>query len=465
MALIFYNTLTKQKDPFVPEHPGEARLYHCGPTVYNFAHIGNLRAYVFADVLRRTLEYAGYKITQVINITDIGHLSSDADDGEDKMVKALKREGKPFTLEAMRKVADTYERAFRDDLQKLNIKTDSTLFPRASDHIKEEVEIVEILLAKDIAYKTSDGIYFDNEKFLQDGKLQYGKLGKIDIEWLRAATRTHTNTEKRNQIDFALWKFSRGGIGFEAPFGRGFPGWHLECSAMSRKYLGQPFDIHTGGIDHIGTHHNNEIAQSEMAYGTPLAHYWMHNEFVLVSMHSWNKMSKSKEDFLTLRALAEKGFHPLAYRYLLLQTHYRSPLQFSLEALSAAQTAYFKILNAYHNIAEGSEKTPEIGDIMSDDLNTPTLVAKLWEWMKEKNYVAIAEADQILGLDIENQSKILAEEMNAVPDDIKKLAATREAARQAKDFAKADALRDEIHSAGYEVMDTDDGFILRRKIS
>lgn len=457
MALTLYNTLTKQKKEFKPIREGAAGLYHCGPTVYNFAHIGNLRAYVFADILRRTLEYNGYKVQQVINSTDIGHLSSDADEGDDKMVKALKREGKSLTLGNLKEVADRYERAFRDDLAALNIKTEGTQFPRASEHIQEEVEIVEILLAKNAAYKTSDGIYFETAQFPS-----YGTRGGFALGDTREGARVAVNSEKKNPRDFALWKFSSTDIGFDAPFGKGFPGWHLECSAMSRKYLGQPFDIHTGGIDHIPTHHQNEIAQSEAAYGAPLANYWLHSEFVNVG--NGNKMAKSEENFLTLRSLTDKGIHPLAYRYLLLQNHYRSPLQFSWEALMAAQTAYIKLLSAF-SCLENAGTAQNIKEITDDDLNTPILVTKLWEWVKDKNRAATIEADKILGLDIENQAKKLAEEMNAVPDDIKKLATTRENARKAKNFTLSDALREEIRSAGYEVMDTDDNFILRKKIA
>lgn len=457
MALTLYNTLTKQKEVFAPVCEGEARIYHCGPTVYDYAHIGNLRAYVCADILRRTLEYNGYEVKQVINITDIGHLSSDADEGDDKMVRALKREGKPLTLAGLKEVADQYERAFCDDLRRLNIKTEGTTFPRASEHIQEEVEIVEILLKKNIAYKTSDGIYFDTAQFPS-----YGTRGGFALGEMKEGARVATNAEKRNPRDFALWKFSHGDIGFEAPFGKGFPGWHIECSAMSRKYLGQPFDIHTGGVDHIPTHHQNEMAQSEAAYGEPLANYWMHSEFVNVA--DGNKMAKSEENFLTLRSLTDKGIHPLAYRYLLLQTHYRSPLQFSSEALLGAQIAYLKLLTGFSRLDTKNTSAEKIKEI-DDDLNTPTLIARVWELFKEKNRNAIVDADRILGLDIERQAQKFTEEAKNIPDDIKKLAAKREAARQAKDFAKADALRDEIRSAGYEVMDTDDGFMLRRKIS
>src|SRR3989338_11419052 len=303
-VLRFYNTLTGKKEPFSPIDPNkkEVRMYNCGPTVYNYSHIGNLRAYVFAYVLRRTLEYNGYKVKQVMNITDVGHLTSDGDDGDDKMVKALKREGKPFTLEAMREVADFYTKAFKDDLTALNIKIPETL-EHASDHIPEDIELVQELEAKGFAYKTSDGMYFDTSKFPS-----YGKLGNINLKGQLAGARVSVNSEKKNPADFTLWKKSHrqgsgqadNDIGWESLWGKGFPGWHIECSAMSRKYLGQPFDIHTGGIDHIPVHHQNEIAQSEAAYGVPLANFWLHNEFLKVD---GQKMSKSLGNIYTIKNL------------------------------------------------------------------------------------------------------------------------------------------------------------------
>lgn len=456
MVLRLFNTLTKKKEDFMPIRAGEARLYHCGPTVYNYAHIGNLRAYVFADILRRTLEYNGYEVKQVINITDIGHLASDSDDGEDKMVKALRREGKPITLEAMNEVAGKYENAFRNDLRELNIKTEGTQFPRAREHIKEDIELIQILETKCFAYKTEDGIYFDTARFPE-----YGKLGNVNLEGLRAGARVTARAGKRNPNDFALWKFSSGEIGFPSPWGTGFPGWHIECSAMSRKYLEQPFDIHTGGIDHIGTHHNNEIAQSEAAYGIPLANYWIHSEFVNIAYGK--KMAKSEDNFLTLRALSEKGIHPLAYRYYLLQTHYRTPIAFSWDALAAAQTAYLKLLAAFSHL-EKSDTSSEKKDMTDDDLNTSTLLAHLWELMKEKNKNAILDADKILGLDIENQSRALAEEAQEIPEKIKEMAARRGEARLAKDFKTSDELRSQIEALGFIVNDTGSGPIVRKQI-
>ena len=459
MPLKLYNTLTGAKEDFAPLNPPHVGLYNCGPTVYNYAHIGNLRAYVFVDVLRRTLEYNGYKVKQVMNITDVGHLTSDGDDGDDKMVKALKREGKPFTLAAMREVANFYAKAFKDDLTALNIKIPETL-EHASDHIPEDIELVKELETKGFAYKTRDGMYFDTSKFPS-----YGKLGNINLKGQLAGARVALNSEKKNPADFTLWKNSANDIGarpsgstalgWESPWGRGFPGWHIECSALSRRYLGQPFDIHTGGIDHIPVHHNNEIAQSEAAYGVPLANYWMHNEFLNIQE---GKMAKSGENFITLQTLKERGIYPLSYRYYLLQAHYRSPIQFSWGALEAAQVAYFRLLYSFSKLTERNidEKLP-FDETAGDDLNTPKLLA-----LQKRGL--ILEADKILGLDISNQSLKLTEELSKIPNNIKELASERESARGTKDFKKSDELREQIQKEGFEVMDTDSGPLVRRKL-
>lgn len=456
-------------------------MYTCGPTVYNYAHIGNLRAYVFADVLRRTLQYNGYKVNQVMNITDVGHLTSDGDDGDDKMIKALKREGKPFTFEAMQEIARKYETAFKEDLRALNIEIPKDT-PRASEHIKEDIELVRILLEKGVAYKTSDGIYFDISKFPS-----YGTRGGFKLGDLREGARVAVNTEKKNPRDFSLWKFSlRQGSGQASdlgwdfpPFGKGFPGWHIECSAMSRKYLGQPFDIHTGGIDHIPVHHQNEIAQSEAAYDIPLANVWMHNEHLNLGDR---KMAKSGEDFVTLEVLKGQKIKPLVYRYYLLQSHYRSPLSLSHQALYAANATYHDLLWRFWGMSDAETGVKantykkQFEEAINDDLNTSKVIALLWDLLKDDNVpkvdkrATILDFDRILGLDIEQQSKKHAErkkedeeEMNAVPEDIKKLASEREEARKSKDFKKSDELRDQIQKEGFEVMDTDSGPIVRKR--
>ncbi len=465
MSLQLFNALTGKKETFRPLEKDLVRMYNCGPTVYNYAHIGNLRAYVFADILRRTLEYNGYMVKQVMNITDVGHLTSDGDEGDDKMVKALKREGKPFTLVAMREIADFYTEAFKNDLTALNIKIPETL-EHASDHIGEDIQLINKLEAKGFAYKTTDGMYFDTAKFPS-----YGKLGNINLRGQLAGARVAVNSEKKNPADFTLWKLSTNELGWDSPWGRGFPGWHIECSAMSSKYLGQPFDIHTGGIDHIPVHHNNEIAQSEAANGVPLANYWLHNEHLIIAD---GKMAKSGVNFITLQTLKEKGIHPLAFRYYLLQTHYRSPLNFSWNALQSAQTAYFRLLWHFTRLeVEPQFRVNHFSKVLkeriNEDLNTPQVLSFIlgeFEILSNRSMgrTIILDCDKILGLDIGNQAKKLVEEMNAVPEEIKKIISAREETRKIKDFKTSDELRDQIQKAGFEVMDTDSGSIVRKKL-
>jgi cysteinyl-tRNA synthetase len=379
VALKLHNTLTGKLEDFAPLSPGKVAMYHCGPTVYDYAHIGNLRSYVFADILRRTAEYLGFDVLQAINITDVGHLTSDADQGDDKMVKGLRREGLPLSLEGLRELADKYEAAFKEDLKALNVKTPQH-FPRATAYLADEIALVEELEKKGFAYKLEDGIYFDT------GKLpDYGKLGGLTP--LSEAENRVDASGKKSPRDFVLWKFSSDEkLGFDSPFGKGFPGWHIECSAMSRKILGQPFDIHTGGMDHIPVHHNNEIAQSEAAYGVPLANFWLHNEFLKVNEA---KIAKSEGTGITLAELKAKGFSPLAYRYLLLMTHYRSPVNFTWEALEAAQNAYTKITKQVSALPDGGKVDEgykaQFIEKIGNDLNTPQALALLWTMMKDKN--------------------------------------------------------------------------------
>lgn len=465
MPLKLYNTLSGTKETFDLPKDHIVTMYNCGPTVYNYAHIGNLRAYVFTDILRRTLEYNGYTVKQVMNLTDVGHLTSDADDGDDKMVKALKRLEKPMTLEAMREVADIYAEAFKMDLQALSILTPHEM-PRASDHIQDDIELVRMLEERGFAYRIRDGLYFDTSKFPA-----YGRLGNVNLEGQQAGARVEVKSDKKNQRDFTLWKLSSNELGWESPWGKGFPGWHIECSAMSRKYLGQPFDIHTGGIDHIPVHHNNEIAQSQAAYDTPLANIWMHNEHLIIAE---GKMAKSGENFVTLQTLQEKGIHPLAFRYYLLQTHYRSPLNFSWEALQASQKAYFRLLYRFSKLAkkeiEGVSQSREaVLQIINDDLDTPALLSQMltgFQTLTESWGPSTAlDYDKILGLDIENQSRKLAKEMETAPEEVKALITKREEARAEKNFKLSDELRDQIEKEGYEIMDTDSGPVARKKFS
>lgn len=460
--LALFNTLTGKKEPFAPLRPRRAGIYTCGPTVYGEAHIGNLRAYVFADTLRRTLEYSGYEVTQIVNITDVGHLSSDADQGEDKMAKGLRREGMPQTLEAMRALGEKYAKRFCEDIAALGIETPHRL-PRASDHIAEDIGLISILLEKGAAYKTSDGIYFDTARFPE-----YGKLGRVNLGGERDGARVAPNPEKRGQKDFALWKLN-GAIGFDAPWGKGFPGWHVECSAMSRAYLGQPFDIHTGGVDHIPIHHNNEIAQSEAAYGAPLANVWMHVAHLNIGE---SKMAKSGGNFLTLpRIEAEIGISPSAYRYYLLGAHYRTPMVWSAEAARAARAFYKKILAQYLSWAGEKSGTVERGiaerfdAAILDDLDTPRALALLPELLAAdipagEKKATLEKFDRVLGLGFKEQSA--AEK--PVPDPVLEKAARMDAARRAGDFKTSDALRREIEESGeYLVKNGPDGSIIERK--
>ncbi len=457
----FHNTLGGEKEEFKPIEAGKVGVYACGPTVYDFAHIGNLRSYIFADILRRTLEYNGYEVKQVMNITDVGHLVSDGDEGEDKMTKALKRESKPLTLEAMKEVADFYAEKFKEDIADLNIETPH-VFPKASEHIKEMIEIIKALEEKGFAYKTSGGVYFEVSKFKD-----YGKLGKINVKGLEEGARIEKNPEKRGGADFALWKFNAN-LGWDSPWGKGFPGWHIECSAMSVKYLGQPFDIHTGGVDHIPVHHQNEIAQSEAAYGKPLANYWLHGEFLVLSE---KKMAKSAGTFITLRDLKEKGFNPLAYRFLVLGAHYRTPLNFSWEALEAARNGlehlYDKISNLKSQISNlgniNEEYKNKFLEKINDDLNTPRALAVVQELLKSDvsagdKLATLFDFDRVLGLGLKDSSRT-----EEIPEEIKKLAEEREAARREKDWQKSDELRERIRSLGYEIEDTDKGHTLKKK--
>jgi len=456
MDIRLFNTLTRSKELFKPIRAGKVSMYHCGPTVYDYAHIGNLRSYVFADTLRRMFEANGYSVNQVINITDVGHLSSDADSGDDKMTKALKRENKPFTLEAMREVADFYTTAFIEDLVALGIKLPSAL-PKASDHIRENIEIISALESKGFIYKTSDGVYFDTSKYPD-----YGKLGNRQKAETAGEARIAENTEKKNQRDFSLWKFNDK-LGWETPWGKGFPGWHIECSAMARKYLGQPFDIHTGGIDHISIHHNNEIAQSECAFGAPLAHIWMHNEFLTIA---GGKMAKSEGNIMTLRSLKERGFSAHAYRYTLLTGHYRSPLAYSLEAVEASQNALKGLVAKLHSWPEGGTADKNMLaaflEAISDDLDTPKALSLLWEVLKSSTLTeadrraTILAFDSVLGLSLEKEIQTLAHKLADIPPAVLALADERRVARAKKDWKRSDELREQLRRAGFDARDNGD---------
>lgn len=448
MTIKLHNTLTDSLEEFRPIKPGHVGMYHCGPTVYDYVHIGNLRSFLLADIIRRTFEFLGFEVKQVMNITDVG-IGGNNDEGEDKIIKGLKREGKTVSMESMKELSDFYTERFKEDIAKLNIKIPH-LLPKASEHLSEQVELIKTLESKSFTYKTSDGIYFDISK-----DAHYGKLGGVGKE---GESRIEPNQEKRNQKDFAVWKFNSN-LGFPSPWGQGFPGWHLECSAMSTKYLGNTFDIHTGGIDLAPIHHNNEIAQSESACGCPLANYWLHNEFVNVVD---SKMAKSEGNQITLKTLIEKDFSPLAYRYFLLMAHYRTPVTFSWEALAAAQNAYRKLKEYMLTLGVNPENAVNKGYVekfknaVENDLNTPEALAVVWKLVKDESIpstdkqATLLDFDKVLGLNLDDFEKI--------PAGIIKLGKEREIARKTQNWSEADSIRKEIESQGYEIRDVDDTF-------
>ncbi|OGF20492.1 cysteine--tRNA ligase [Candidatus Falkowbacteria bacterium RIFOXYB2_FULL_38_15] len=464
----FYNTLSKKIENFKPQKGKTVKIYTCGPTVYNYAHIGNLRAYIFDDILIRALLYNGYKVDHVINLTDIGHLTSDADAGEDKMMKALAREGFPLTLESMKKIAEKYTVAFQDDLKKLNIfeytenKNYKITWAKASDHIKEQIDLVKILVEKGFAYETDQAIYFDVKKFPD-----YGKLTGQKLEEKKTAVRKEVfeDKDKKNQADFALW-FKRAGrfaghvMYWPSPWGDGFPGWHIECSAMAMKYLGETLDIHTGGVDHISVHHTNEIAQSEAATGKTFSRFWMHNEFIVIGK---DKMAKSAGTFITLNSLIEKGLNPLAYRYFCLGAHYRQQLNFSFEAVGAAENALNNLYSATIDLKKGDDipAEEEFKKLLDNDLGVPEDLAVVWKIVKTGNGIdSLLKFDEVLGFDIKNKIKELSE----IPEKIKKLLEEREEARKNKDWVRADEIRKRIEVDGYNVLDTAEGQKIKLKV-
>lgn len=457
-----YNTLTRKKEEFAPLDGKTVRMYSCGPTVYNFAHIGNMRTYIFMDILRRTLRYEGYKVKGVMNITDVGHLLSDADEGEDKMEKAAKEQQKsPY------EIADFYTKVFFDDLKKLNIGKPE-LTPKATEHIREMLDFVYTLCEKGYGYETSDGIYFDISKFPA-----YGQLSGINLEDQKAGARVEVNDEKRSPFDFAIWKKAPKEhiMQWDSRWGKGYPGWHIECSAMSKKYLGEVFDIHTGGVDHIPIHHENEIAQSYGYSGKNPAKFWMHGEFMLVNN---GKMSKKLGNTYLVSQLEEMGYSPMCFRYFCLNTHYRKKLNFTFEGMDGAKTAYARLcaLVAKHREGENDvsdEKLAayrkEFEEDVTDDLNVPGAMGVLWTMLKEpasrKIYELALEMDKVFGLKLDEAK---AEEVKEeFPAEITAIANERAAARAAKDWGKSDELRAKLDELGYAVKDTKEGYTLTRK--
>ena len=458
-----FNTLTRQKEEFVPINGNKVNMYSCGPTVYNFAHIGNLRTYVFMDILRRTLKYNGYELLNAMNITDVGHLVSDEDEGEDKMLKGA-REQKKTPWE----IADYYTDVFMKDIAALNIERPE-LVPKATDHIKEMISFVEGLLNKGYAYETSDGIYFDISKF-ED----YGKLSRLNLEEQIAGARVEVNDEKRHPADFALWKKAPKEhiMQWESPWGMGYPGWHIECSAMGRKYLGDRFDIHTGGVDHIPVHHENEIAQSEALLGKPAVNYWLHGEFMMVNN---GKMSKSLGNTYTISDLKEKGYNPLAFRYMCLNAHYRNKLNFTWDVMQASQVSYDRFIEGALQHKEGTAEISkdvqasflaEFEDAINDDLNIPKALGVAWNLVRyqEKSkdiYELLIKMDDIFGLGIKDAEQKSAEEPE-LDVEIERLIEERQQARKEKNWKLSDEIRDKLKEMGIELQDTPQGVKWKR---
>jgi cysteinyl-tRNA synthetase len=461
--LKLYNTLTRQKEEFKPIEAGKAGMYTCGPTVYWFAHIGNMRAYLFEDFLKRVLKYNGYQVKHVINLTDVGHLTSDDDTGEDKLEKGARRDNKTVW-----EVADFYAQAFKRDLKLLNFQ-EPDAWIKATDTIKEQIELIKVLEQKGFVYIIPDGVYFDSSRLPSYGKLWPNK--EMD---LKAGARVEMAEGKKNLTDFALWKFSpkdgpKRQMEWESPWGVGFPGWHTECVVMSIENLGIPFDIHCGGIDHILIHHTNEIAQAEAAYGKDMCNYWMHGEFLVLKDEV--KMAKSDGTVVLVEDLIKKSINPLAYRYLVMTAHYRKKMEFSWESLQSAQTG---LDNLYEKFLE-FKKEKKIGvpfgekaedykkkflEAINDDLNMPQALAVAWEVIKEKTlassekYYLLLDFDKVFGFNLDKAERKAEEE---IPENIKKLLEERQTARQAKDWAKADELRGQTGALGWEVEDTPEG--------
>jgi cysteinyl-tRNA synthetase len=466
--VLLTNTVTGSKEVFSPYKAGIASLYSCGPTVYSRAQIGNLRAYIFSDLVARILSQAGYRVRRVINITDVGHLVSDADEGEDKMSVASMREGK--TAE---EIADTYTRLFIEDLQALSVDTESIKFPRATEYIPEQIALIELLEKQGFTYRTSDGIYFDTARFPAYGAFAKGSHANTrEAAFADIGRRITSNKEKHHPADFALWRFSTHQASrlqeWKSPWGSGFPGWHVECSAMARALLGQPIDIHTGGIDHIPVHHTNEIAQSVAAYQTPLARYWMHQAFLTVD---GTKVSKSLKNEIYLSDIMERGFDPLALRYFFLQAHYSSTMSFTWEALAASNEALSRLRKQAETLRElakdhraPSEEGRRLLSLLRDDVGTPQALAYLWEVVKDeditpsKAWDAVCIADEVFGLGLTHSS--LKEEV--LPAEVVQMAQERDSARQEGNFTRADELRIHIENRGYRVDDGPSGTVVTR---
>lgn len=452
-----YNTLTKTDEELVPIEKGLVKMYTCGPTVYYWPHIGNMRAYIFMDTLRRVIKYNGYKINGVMNITDVGHLTSDSDDGEDKMEKSAKRENK-----TPMEIANYYTNIFFDDLNKLNIDIPEHI-TKATEYIPQMIEFIKKLESKGYTYIIDDGVYFDVSKFKDYGKLSNKNMDEIGV------ARVEENSQKKHSFDFALWKFVPDShiMKWDSPWGVGCPGWHIECSAMSGDILGDHFDIHTGGIDHLPIHHENEIAQNDCAYGHRVVEKWLHNEFVLVD---GGKMSKSLGNIYTLNQLKEMGYEPLAYKLFCLNTNYTKKINFTFDGIKASQSSLntLRKLIAEHktgtNVVDEEKINKYKSDFLNainDNLNTPLALGILFSMLRNEPksrqiYDLAIDFDRVFGLRLDEEVTL------DVPENVKELAELRWQAKLNKDWAKADALRNDILKLGYQILDTKDGYEIKK---
>lgn len=465
-----YNSLSHEKELFTPLKPGRVSMYSCGPTVYDYVHIGNLAAYIFADTLKRSLEYYGYEVNHTMNLTDFGHLTDDGDAGEDKMMKGLHREGLPITLQSMHDLSDRYIDAFMNDIEALNMEP-ANHYTRASDYVEEQIALIKTLELKGYTYETSDGVYFDVEKFPS-----YGKLGNVNTAQLKEGARVQINTKKRHPADFALWK--KGLLGWDSKWGYGFPGWHTECTAMIFATLGKQIDIHTGGEDLKYTHHNGEIAQAEAATGKcPYVSYWFHNAFITID---GTKISKSLGNTITLHNIEDRGFPPDVFRYWVLTSHYRSQTNFSFETLEGAKQALFRLKR--YLVEEYKDERGEVDqgyqarffEAIGDDLDTPKAITLLWELIKDSNLTPGTKAatfrdfDRVLGIGFSDERDEVVRELGIIcdddiPPDIQELLNKRHIARTTRNWEEADYIREMLNFKGYVVKDTTTGQQISKK--
>lgn len=471
LSFYIYNTLTRKKEEFIPLKENEVRLYTCGLTVYNYAHIGNLRTYIFEDLLKKSLEYNGYKVKHVMNVTDVGHLQSDADTGEDKMAMGAEREHK-----SVWEIARFYENAFLEDFNNLNIRR-ADILCRATEHIDDMIKLIKVLEEKGYTYISNGNVYYSIDKFKD-----YNKLANLSLDELDAGNRIEVDANKKNPLDFVLWftnsKFTNQIMVWDSPWGKGFPGWHLECSAMAIKYLGERVDIHCGGIDHIPVHHTNEIAQSEAALGHKWVNYWVHGDFLVVDN---GKMSKSSGEFLTVSKLIKDGFSPLDYRYLCLQSRYRKQLLFNYDVLKDAQNAFKKLKKRILSVAKAVNENDNIDlskinnykdkfkDAINDDLNIPNAISVLSEAIKDnglsdkEKIFLVEDFDKVLSLDLLVDNSGNENDASVDEEYINKLMAERNEARKNKNWALSDEIRNKLLEMNIEILDTKEGSSWKRQ--